>query len=189
MSTDTDIRILGTRRNHCCVAAVEKPGNDKDIHTKTNIGGNKMEHTLSVSKDDVYNEVAKTTEYTGSKMEDAEAYKRIFTTEQDKVMLERFWNESKNSIAGSLKKFLVSENEASGSYVLTLELSASFDESLLESMERSLFSFFVMNITAKWYTLANKQEATDYAAAAVTNIDDIMRKAFFKKKPQRPTYN
>lgn len=149
-----------------------------------------MEHRLSVNKEDVYNEVSKTTSYTGAKMtDDQSAYERIFTTEEDKTMLERFWNESKNTIAGSLKKFLSNEEENNGNYTLTLELSASFDDSLLESMERSLFSFFVMNITAKWYTLANKQEATDYAAGAAGNVEDIMRKAFFKKKPKRPTYN
>ena len=148
-----------------------------------------MEHTLSVNKDDVYNEVAKTTSYTGAKMGDKESYERIPITDEDKVMLERFWNESKNTICGSLKKFLTDEQENGGAYTLTLDLSVSFDESLLESMERSLFSFFVMNITAKWYTLANKQEATDYAAAAATNVEDILRKAFFKKKPKRPTYN
>ena len=147
------------------------------------------EHVLQVNKEAVYNEVAKTSSYTGAKMEDESAYERIFTTEEDREMLERFWNESKNAIAGSLKKFLASETEADGTYTLTLELSASFDESLLESMERSLFSFFVMNITAKWYTFTNKGEATDYAAGAATNLEDIMRKAFFKKKPRRPTYN
>lgn len=144
---------------------------------------------LSVKKEDVYNEVAKTTSYTGAKMDDDAAYDRIFTTEEDKVMLERFWNESKNAIAGNLKKFLVSETETDATYTLTLELSASFDESLLKSMERSLFSFFVMNITAKWYTFTNKEETTDYAAGAATNVEDIMRKVFFKKKPRRPTYN
>ena len=46
-----------------------------------------------------------------------------------------------------------------------------------------------MNITAKWYTFTNKEEATDYAAGAATNVEDIMRKAFFKKKPRRPMYN
>lgn len=148
-----------------------------------------MEHTLSVNKEDVYNEVAKTTSYTGAKMDDEAAYDRIFTTEEDKTMLERFWDESKNTICNSMKKFLVNEKESNDTYTLTLNLSASFDESLLESMERSLFSFFVMNITAKWYTLANKKEATDYAAGAATNVEDIMRKAFFKKKPKRPTYN
>lgn len=148
-----------------------------------------MEQTLSVNKENVYNEVAKTTSYTGAKMDDEGAYDRIFTTEEDKTMLERFWDESKNTICNSMKKFLVNEKESNDTYTLTLNLSASFDESLLESMERSLFSFFVMNITAKWYTLANKQAATDYAAGAATNVEDIMRKAFFKKKPKRPTYN
>lgn len=146
-------------------------------------------YTLRVNKDMVYEEVAQTTSYTGAKMDDVTAYERIFTTDEDKAMLERFWNESKNAIAGSLKKFLESETEMDGTYMLTLELSASFDDSLLESMERSLFSFFVMNITAKWYTFTNKNEATDYATGAATNLEDIMRKAFFKKKPRRPTYN
>lgn len=147
------------------------------------------EHVLNIKKEEVYNEVAKTTSYTGAKMDDDAAYERIFTTEEDKTLLERFWDESKNAIAGSLKKFLTSEEEADGNYTLTLELSASFDENLLESMERSLFSFFVMNITAKWYTFTNKGEATDYAAGAASNLEDILRKAFFKRKPQRPTYN
>ena len=148
-----------------------------------------MEQTLSVNKENVYNEVAKTTSYTGAKMDDEAAYNRIFTTEEDKTMLERFWNESKSTICGSLKKFLTDEQESGGAYTLTLDLSVSFDEILLESMERSLFSFFVMNITAKWYTLANKKEATDYAAGAASNLEDIMRKAYFKRKPRRPTYN
>lgn len=148
-----------------------------------------MEHTLSANKDDVYEEVAKTTSYTGAKMDDAAAYDRIFTTDEDKAMLERFWNESKNTISESLKDFLADEAEADGVYTLTLALPSSFNEGLLESMGRSLFSFFVMNIVAKWFTFTNKQEATDYATAAASNIEDIKRKAFSKKKPQRPTYN
>ena len=148
-----------------------------------------MEITLKVNKETVYNEVAKTTEYTGAKMDDEHAYEVISTTDEDKAMLERFWNECKNMICNSLKKVLVSEVEAEGEYSLTLGLSTAFDESLTESMQRSLFSFFVMNITAKWYTFANKSEATGYATEAATYIEDIMRKAFFKKKPTRPTYD
>lgn len=148
-----------------------------------------MEHTLGVNKEAVYNEVAKTTAYTGAKMDDGGKYDSIATTDGDKEMLERFWDESKNAISGSLKNFLTGEAETDGVYTMTLELSVSFNEGLLESMERSLFSFFVMNIVAKWYTFANKQEAGDYAAAAESNMEDIKRKAFSKKKPRRPTYN
>lgn len=149
-----------------------------------------IEVTLTIDKESVYKEVAQTTSYTGSKMADADAYERIFTTDEDKSMLERFWSESKNTIANSLKRILLNEQEAeNGTYSLHLGVSSSFDEALTESMQRSLFSFFVMNITAKWYTFTNKEEATGYASEAATYIDDIMRKAFFKKKPTRPTYN
>lgn len=148
-----------------------------------------IEVTLTIDKESVYEEVAQTTSYTGAKMDDEDAYERIFTTDDDKSMLERFWNESKNTIANSLKRILLNEQEMDGTYSLQLGLSSSFDEALTDSMRRSLFSFFVMNITAKWYTFTNKQEATGYASEAATYIDDIMRKAFFKKKPSRPTYN
>lgn len=149
-----------------------------------------IEVTLTIDKESVYEEVAQTTSYTGAKMDDEDAYERIFTTDEDKSMLERFWNESKNTIANSLKRILLNEQEAEdGTYSLHLGVSSSFDEALTESMQRSLFSFFVMNITAKWYTFTNKNEATGYASEAATYIDDIMRKAFFKKKPTRPTYN
>lgn len=148
-----------------------------------------MEIILTINKEDVYREVAKTTEYTGAKMDDEHAYEVVSITEEGEEMLERFWSESKNMASGSLKKVLVSEAEASGEYSLTLGLSAAFNESLSSSMQRSLFSFFVTNITSKWYNLANKKEAAGYAAEAATHMEDIMRKAFFKKKPKRPTYD
>lgn len=145
--------------------------------------------TLTVDKKSVYEEVAQTTSYIGAKMDDENAYDRIFTTDEDQSMLERFWNESKNTVCNSMKKMLTSETETDGVFSLSLELSASFDEALTESMQRSLFSFFVMNITAKWNTFTNKQEATGYATEAATYLEDILRKAYFKKKPMRPTYN
>lgn len=145
--------------------------------------------TFTIDKKKVYEEVAQTTSYTGAKMDDEDAYDRIFTTDEDQSMLERFWNESKNTVCNTTKKLLTSESETDGVFTLGLQLSASFNEALTESMQRSLFSFFVMSITAKWYTFTNKQEATGYAAEAATYLEDIMRKAYFKKKPMRPTYN
>lgn len=147
--------------------------------------------TIHIDKAQVWDEVAKTASYTGDKMiGDETAYERIMLTDEDAKMLQRFWDECKNIICNSLKKVFISENETEGgAYVLTLGLSSAFDESQIESMQRSLFSFFVMNITAKWYTIANKSEATGYATEAVTYIEDIKHKAFFKKKPTRPTYD
>lgn len=145
---------------------------------------------FQIQKDEVYNEVAKTTSYTGAKMEgDEGAYDRIFTTDEDKIMLERFWNESKNMIVASLKKQLSTEREINDEYTLELEVSTSFDDSLKESTQRSLFSFFVMNIVSKWYVFTNKKEAEAYATSAATNMEDVMHKVFYKKKPVRPIYD
>lgn len=147
------------------------------------------EYTITIDKNSVYDEVAKTTSYTGTKKKDDDtAYSRIFTTEYDRQMLERFWSESKNAACNSLKKFLVSEQEGNDTYTMTLDLSASFDDALTDSINRSMFSFFVMNITAKWFAISNKPETAEYATYASANMDDVMRKAFYKKKPERPTY-
>lgn len=88
-----------------------------------------------------------------------------------------------------------SDNTLSGSatltqrYELRLDVSKSFDRALLPSMGVSLFSYFVQSIAAKWYVYTNKEEAGAYADKAQTLLDDIHRKAVYKKKPTRPTYD
>lgn len=144
---------------------------------------------LVINKEDVYNEVAKTTNYVASKMDDPTAYERISTTDENREILDRFWMESKNMVSNSLKKVFAAENESDSLYILILNVSEAFDEKQVDSMQRSLFSFFVMNITAKWFNITNKSEAMGYAAEAATYIEEIMRKAYFKKRPTRPTYN
>lgn len=150
--------------------------------------------TLTVSKQQVYDEVAKTTSYTGTKMQnDNSAYDRIFTTDSDRSMLERFWTEACNAATEKLKKFLVSvsDNSEGGTidlsrdYVVELELSSSYDENLTESIQASLFSFFVSAIVSKWYKFTNKGEADGYAADAVGMMNDVMGKVYFRKKPKR----
>lgn len=159
-----------------------------------------MEITFDIKKDEVYNEVAQTSSYTGAKMQaDEDAYERIFTTDEDRSQLERFWNESCVTFCEVLKRFLkgdsiltdTSDGTTQGKVTghrFEMEFSKSFDAALLPSMRQELFSYFVMNITAKWYGFTNKKEAGEYAAAAGTLLEGIHRKACYKRKPQRPTY-
>ena len=92
---------------------------------------------LKINKARVYDEVAKTTSYTGVKMQgDESAYDRIFTTDADREMLERFWVEACNGATEQFKPFLVSVTdqpmshgvELDKDYEVKLELSSSFDE-------------------------------------------------------------
>lgn len=154
-----------------------------------------MEIALTIDKGDVMREVAVTTAYTGAKMgTDENATERISTVDEDENHLERFWEESRTDICQELIGIvafegMTGERVGKPHYELRLEVSKSFDEALLPSMRVSLFSYFVQNIVAKWYIYTNKNEAGEYADKAATLLDDIHRKAVYKKKPTRPTYD
>ena len=150
---------------------------------------------ITINKSYVYDEVAKTTSYVGAKMmaEDSGAYKRIFTTDDDRMMLERFWAEACSATTEQLKQFIVKVSshpeshgvELGNNYVAELEMSSSFDTSLTDSIQSSLFSFFVSYIVSKWYKVTNKTEADSYALEATNMMDDVMRKIYHRKKPRR----
>lgn len=150
---------------------------------------------------------------------DENALHRISTVDEDENHLERFWEESRADICQELIGLVTFEGMVRDAivtppvdpvlpvdpiapnsaalppilqrqhYELRLDVSKSFDEALLPSMRLSLFSYFVQSIVAKWYVYTNKGEAGDYADKASTLLDDIHRKAVYKKKPTRPTYD
>lgn len=146
---------------------------------------------LTVSKKAVYEEVAKTTSYTGQKMlDDDTAYDRIFTTDEDQEMLERFWNECRAEIAQRFVGLVSAEkmSDDDDTYTLSLDLSGSFDTALQPSMQLSLFSYFVQSLAAKWYSFTNKGETEKNSLRATALLEDVREKAYYKKKPSRPTY-
>ena len=152
-----------------------------------------IEQTFIVNKANVYNEVAKTTSYTGAKMEEDAAYQRIFTKDEDRLMLERFWNETCNAATDQLKQFIKSVSSQTmdttihldENYEVTLELSSSYDTNLTGSAQTSLFSFFVSSIVSKWFKFTNKQETDSYVQEAVGLMNDVISKIYWKKKPTR----
>ena len=146
------------------------------------------EVTIIINKDEVYEEVAQTTSYTGAKMEggDDRTYDRIFTTEGDRSQLERFWNESCVAVCEALKEFVQEERNGKDGFTVFLALSSAFDPALEPAIRKELFSFFVMNIVCKWYVFTNKKEAGDFAASAAAMLDGVKRKAYYRRRPTRP---
>ena len=148
-----------------------------------------MEITLTINQPEVFKEVAQTASYTGAKMDDdANAYHRISTVDEDQAELKRFWDESRADVALAFVRLLSSEGMNGNNYNLVLNVSASFDTSLLPVMQLGLFSYFVQSITAKWYVYTNKKEAGDYAARSIATLEEVKEKAFHKKKPVRPEF-
>lgn len=147
------------------------------------------EITITISKEEVYEEVAQTTSYTGAKMEggDDKTYDRISIIESDRSQLERFWHESCVAVCEALKEFVQEERNENGYFTIFLALSSAFEPSLEPAIKKELFSFFVTNIVCKWYVFTNKKEAADFSVSAASMLDGVKRKAYYRRKPTRPS--
>ena len=140
---------------------------------------------LHISKAGVYDEVAKTTSYAGAKKtEDEGAYERIFTTDEDRLMLERFWSEAGDGATEQMKRFVV-DVDLSIDYEVKLSMSDGFDDTLKDSIQTLLHSYFVNYIVAKWFKFTNKEESESYGNDAAGAMEDVMKSLYHRKKPQR----
>lgn len=145
--------------------------------------------TLTVSREDVYAEVAKTTDYTGSKLieQDSQARDRILITDEDLKTLGRFWEDTCSLASERLKEMYESGGGLKGEeYRVTLRVSVAFDKGLQPSIESALRSFFIATITGKWYVYANKGEAQAYFDEAGALIEDVRRKLYSRKMIRSP---
>lgn len=144
--------------------------------------------TLTIKKNDIYEEVAKTTAYIGNKatVEDGKsAFDQIFVTEADLSMIERFFNESLDALRNVLKRFISGGSGVDGTINWELEMPSRFDGNLLSSINSSANSFLVNSIIGKWCEIAANDKAKEYTDNAAALLLDIKDKAFFKKKPTR----
>ena len=144
--------------------------------------------TLTIRKNDIYEEVAKTTAYIGKNttVEDGKsAFDQMFVTDADLAMIERFFNESLDSLKNVLKRFISGGSEVDGTINLELEMTSRFDENLFSSINSSANSFMVNSIIGKWCEITANDKVKEYADNAAALLLDIKDKAFFKKKPTR----
>lgn len=153
-----------------------------------------MEIILEVNKANVYEEVSKTTSYRGSKIDDdGKGYERLWATDADRMMLERFWNEASSSVTDLLRRFVVQVSdhpeshgvELDRNYHVVLSMPSNYDTSLTSSMQTSLHSYFVEFIVGRWYSLSNIGEVESYMSTAGSLLKDVRRKLYTRRKPKR----
>lgn len=144
--------------------------------------------TLTITKSEIYEEVAKTTAYIGAKnkLEDGKsAFDQVFVTDADLTMIERFFNESLDALRNVLKRFISGGSVVDGTITWQLEMPSRFDDNILESINSSANSFLVNSIIGKWCEITANDKVKEYADNAAALLLDINDKAFFKKKPTR----
>lgn len=147
-----------------------------------------MEVSFTVDKAAVYGEVGRTTEYAAAKMEgDPESnLRRVYASPADWELLDRFWEESRATLAHSVREFFSRDVEEGGSYRLWLRVQPRFKASLSEGMGRALHCYFASSVTAKWFMVADKADAEGYSLVAKSHLDDFCRKLYWKDPPARP---
>ncbi len=152
---------------------------------------------IQIDKGDVYEEVAKATDYTGAKLIDGDekARDRILATDSELSDLGRFWEESVLVTNERLKEMVVSGgtktvadgDEEKTVYEAVLEVSKSFDKGLTDNVQSALRNFFIASIIGQWFKLANKGEASDYFTQAGEMMDGAERLLYSRKRPTRPS--
>ncbi|MEG1580764.1 MAG: hypothetical protein RR386_05845 [Bacteroidaceae bacterium] len=155
--------------------------------------------SIDIKKSSVYDEVAKLTSYVGTKMmfDSKDSYEKIFTTDDDRLLLERFWRESLNLITNTCKNFISSVSSSvdnqtidmQESYLLVLSMPSSYDSNLSGSLRDAIFSFIVYSITSKWFSISNKEDTLNYLKESSLLLEEIRSKLYFKKKPIRTVPN
>lgn len=144
--------------------------------------------TIEIDKSRVYEEVAKATDYTGSKLVggDDDARERILAADDDLANLGRFWEEAILVANDSLKHMLVSGTDFGDTYEAIISVSKSFDKTLTDSVEATLRGFFIAWIIGQWFKFANKAEAGEYLAQASELLVTADRLLYSRKKPTVP---
>lgn len=170
--------------------------------------------TILVYRRDVYDEVAKATDYTGSKLidVDAGARDRILAGDDDLAGLSRFWDESVSACNENFKELLqewfcgypaetlaapsanavpaggagIIAGDNSYCYSATLEVSKSFDKRLASSISSTIRSYFIASIIGQWFKFANKGEANDYFTQAAEMLESAERMLYSRKRPAIP---
>ena len=156
----------------------------------------KKQIKLTANKLDVYNEVAKTTAYAGSKQLEADehAYEHMFTTDEDRLMLERYFAEACNEVVNSLPTSYIVEvsnyNTGTGidlyaDFVLTLEVPEAFPDNLSPSVEASMFFYLTTYITSQWFALQKSDMAIIYKEKSDVFKRDISVMLHRRSRPVR----
>lgn len=121
--------------------------------------------TIGVSKDVVYNEVAKITAYIGAKMKNGEAFSNVAVVEENKEILDTFWIEAKNLFRMLIRKYYIEDKETSiggnNTTVFSLNQPDNLQENLTTSFNELVILFFVRYIVWRWLLLLGEIELSE----------------------------
>lgn len=141
-----------------------------------------------IDKEEVYGEVGKATDYTGSKMADGDerTRERILASDEELADLGRMWDESALTVNERFKSMVRNVEYTSDNYTLELEVSNSFDQRLTHNVEACIKGFFIASITGQWFKYADKEDAAEWLQQAAEMLTGAERLLYSRRRPVRP---
>lgn len=140
--------------------------------------------TITLNKDHILNEVAKTTAYVGDKMVGQEdAYERISTTEENTEILNRFYEESISDFIQIIKNYYYARVDRNEITTVSLDMPNNFEAGLVADMNKAVPSFCTNFVLSRWFIITNKEEATIYIQEAERIKTELTKKLYARKRP------
>lgn len=141
-----------------------------------------QEIKLEINKGDVYEEVAKSTAYIGSKTFDDSGknrFEQVFVTDADRVMLERFWQGAISSLqpvfGGILRDITASEE----GILFVLKVTDNYPMVFEDSLKSSTIEYIENKILTEWCAVSAKGETEKYvneSGALLMQINNLIHK-------------
>ncbi|MGN1228651.1 MAG: hypothetical protein ACI4T5_03240 [Prevotella sp.] len=139
---------------------------------------------ILINEESMLKEVRRLTSYAGAKTADDEgAYDRKSATKQDADMLQLWWREALTKLQDVLKPFVTSVVN-DDTVKIELAMSSSWDATLAESLNMSAGSYVVNYVAGKWLEMTEGKQ-NDYNVEALSLLNDVLSKIYYKKKPTR----
>lgn len=152
-----------------------------------------IEVKVYIKKSVIYNEVAKITSYIGAKRIDADqnVYERVFSTEDDRELLERYWREAKSDLTDIVSRWLVGSSKVDNSQVvddaevweITLNMPHTFHLQMVDALDEDIHSFMIHSIIFKWLSVSEPKEAEYYHVQMMSKKESITKKLMYRIKP------
>lgn len=144
--------------------------------------------TLTLRKRDIFNEIGKSTAYTGAKS-DSDAnnllYDRVAIVEEDTQLLDRYCDIACSELLEEIKEFVTQVDFSGENIDLTLETSGFYDDSLTPSLQTDLFAYLVASISMRWFRITLPGRAAEQQTEAARMMEKALSKLYHRRKPTR----
>lgn len=139
---------------------------------------------ITIARDNVFEEVRKTTAFDGAKRENGDGtYDRVMATEDDRQIMARAFDEATQAAESAFADIAYDVETNDEQWGVTLRLPNSFNEKATQSINSDVFSFFCESLLEKWYASTLPDASSRHAQLALGYLTDASKKIWFRSAP------